>query len=375
MSRKIKTAESVTIGHPDKLADLIADRILDECLKRDRKSRVAVEVLLSGRNVIIAGEVTTRGRINFKRCALEVIAAAGYETDRLHVQVHVHKQSPDIAQAVSYGIDQGAGDQGIMYGYATNETRFGLPAPVVFARGLTMRLTECYLNGEIEGLKPDGKAQVSIAYEAGKRPEITSIIISAQHTEDTDLDKFRNEILEKVVHNGIYRRYDISKAEILINPSGKFVLGGFEADTGLTGRKLMVDTYGGLAHHGGGAFSGKDASKVDRSGAYMARYIAKNIVAAGLADECEVALTYAIGKAEPTSVDIDTFGTGDAERIKAAVLEVFDLRPAAIINQLHLRAPKYLEAALNLHFGDDEFEWEKTNRVDALLTAMECPLI
>lgn len=375
MSKKIRTAESVTIGHPDKLADLIADRILDECLRRDRKSRVACEVLLSGRTVIIAGEVTTRARVNFKRCALEIIEAAGYETKGLRVIVLIRKQSPDIAQAVNYGINQGAGDQGIMYGYATAETSFSLPLPLVIAHGITGRLTECFINGEIEGLLPDGKAQVSIAYEDGKKPEIVSIIISAQHKEDVDIDKFRQDIIDKTINEMIFRRIDITKAEILVNPSGKFTVGGFEADTGLTGRKLMVDTYGGLAHHGGGAFSGKDASKVDRSGAYMARYIAKNIVAAGLADECEVALTYAIGKAEPTSVDINTFGAGAEDIIKAAVLKVFDLRPAAISKALHLRNPQYVEATLNSHFGDSDFAWEKTDKVDALLKAIYSPLI
>lgn len=374
MCKKIRTAESVTIGHPDKLADLIADRILDECLKRDRKSRVAVEVLLSGRTVIVAGEVTTRARVNYKRCALEIIKAAGYETKGLRVIVLIHRQSPDIAQAVSYGIDQGAGDQGIMYGYATDETACGLPLPLVFAHNITMRLTECHLCGLIDGIKPDGKAQVSVEYEDGKQPRVVSVIVSAQHEEEKDIEQFREEIREKVI-GFVFAGIDLADAEVLINPSGKFVLGGFEADTGLTGRKLMADTYGGIAHHGGGAFSGKDASKVDRSGAYMARYIAKNIVAAGLADECEVALTYAIGKAEPTSVNVDTFGTGDDERIKQAVLQVFDMRPAAISKALHLRNPIFLETTLNLHFGDDHSSWEKTNRTEALLKAVNSPLL
>ena len=334
--REILTAESVTSGHPDKLSDLIADSILDACLEQDPESRVACEVLLTKGKAIVAGEITTRATVDYFDIARTVIEDVGYSTKGMDFEVHIHTQSPDIAQGVFKEGEQGAGDQGIVYGYASDETLNFMPLSVELAHRLTERLEFCRVEGIIGGLLPDGKSQVSVEYENGR---------------DIPLD---------------------DETELLINPSGIFVLGGFDADTGLTGRKLMVDSYGGLAHHGGGAFSGKDASKVDRSGAYMARYIAKNIVAAGLAGKCEVAIGYAIGRAEPTSLNITTFGTGKYadEKIKAAVLRVFDLKPHAIIEVLDLKQPVYAQTATGGHFGKEYLMWEQLNQTDELLVAM-----
>jgi len=369
--KRILTAESVTAGHPDKMADQIADSILDECLRQDASSHVACEVMLTADTVIIAGEISCRGFVDYRGIALAVISEVGYSVDKLRVLVLIHEQSPDIAQAVGTDMEQGAGDQGIMYGYATNESFSRMPLPIAIAQGLTRRLEDCRTNGCISGLMPDGKAQVSIEYEDGVFNRITSIVISAQHGASANIEKIRDSILHEVIESEL-SEFDLSGTEILINPSGRFVLGGFEADTGLTGRKLMVDSYGGIAHHGGGAFSGKDASKVDRSGAYMARYIACNIVAAGYADQCEVALSYAIGKAEPTSVNVDSFGTGviSDDRIREAVLSVFDLRPAAIIQRLGLTRPCFAVTATGGHFGRSEFAWEQTDMVEQLENAL-----
>lgn len=372
MAIQIKTAESVTSGHPDKLADLIADSILDECLTHDPDSRVACEVMLTKGKVLIAGEITTKAEVDYAAIAQDVIEGVGYPTKDVQFEVCIHTQSPDIAGGVFKDKEQGAGDQGIVYGYATDETLDFMPLPVELAHRLTDRLEYCRTEGIIDGLLPDGKSQVSIEYKDGLFEGIKSITISAQHRNDKKPDILRQEI-RKFVIDFVFRDFLLKEdVEILINPSGKFVLGGFDADTGLTGRKLMVDSYGGLAHHGGGAYSGKDASKVDRSGAYMARFIAKNIVAAELSKKCEVAIGYAIGRAEPTAVDIDTFHTGkvDEETLKLAVLKVFDMRPQEIIDELDLKSPVYAQTAVGGHFGKEYLMWEQTNKVQELRKAI-----
>lgn len=360
------TAESVTSGHPDKLADLIADSILDECLEQDAESRVACEVMLAHNKCFISGEITTAAQVDYEYVARSVMAQVGYDTKDIEFEVRIHEQSADISQAVSRE-EQGAGDQGIVYGYATDETLNFMPLPIELAHRLTDHLEECRKNGIIKGLRPDGKSQVSVRYRGERFDKITSVIVSAQHAEDKDLNELTAEIKEKVIGN-VFAEFDLSDAEILVNPSGRFVLGGFEADTGLTGRKLMVDTYGGIAHHGGGAMSGKDASKVDRSGAYLARYIAKNIVAAGLAEKCEVALSYAIGIPKPTAVDVNTFYTSTVNErlITKAVEKVFDLSVAGTIDKLDLRCPVFSQTAVGGHFGKDFLAWELTDKAEAL---------
>ncbi|MBQ6921470.1 MAG: methionine adenosyltransferase [Clostridia bacterium] len=362
MERKIITAESVTSGHPDKLCDLIADAILDECLSQDENSRVACEVVLAHDKCLIAGEVTTDAEIDYAEIAKEVISAVGYEAEKLEYEIRVVEQSGDIAQAVDKE-KQGAGDQGIVFGYATRETENYMPLCSELANRLVLRLEECRAFGEIGGLLPDGKTQVSVEYKDGKFERIVSIVVSAQHKEGKDIGTLRREIKNKVIDRALIG-YDLTETEILINPSGRFVKGGYEADTGLTGRKIIADSYGGAAHHGGGAYSGKDASKVDRSGAYMARYVAKNIVAAGLSEKCEVAISYAIGKAEPTAINIDTFGTAsiDEERILSAVKEVFDFTPKGIIETLDLKQPVFSQTSVGGHFGKDYLMWELTNK-------------
>lgn len=373
MAKEILTAESVTSGHPDKLSDLIADSILDACLEQDPESRVACEVLLTKGQAVIAGEITTQAIVDYIEVARTVIEEVGYSTNGMEFTVHIHTQSRDIAQGV-FGVDeQGAGDQGIVYGYADEETLNFMPLSVELAHRLTERLEFCRVEGIIDGLLPDGKSQVSVEYENGRFSRIASITLSCQHRKDKTVDLLRKEVKEQVV-DFVFRDIPLdAETELLINPSGIFVLGGFEADTGLTGRKLMVDSYGGIAHHGGGAFSGKDASKVDRSGAYMARYIAKNVVGAGLSEKCEVAIGYAIGRAEPTFLNITTFGTGKFtdEKIKAAVLRVFDLRPHSIIEMLDLKQPVYAQTATGGHFGKEYLMWEQLNQTDALLKAIK----
>lgn len=360
------TAESVTSGHPDKLADIIADSILDACLEQDKNSRVACEVMLAHNKCFISGEITTKAVIDYEYIARSTIAQIGYDASDIEVEVCVHAQSADISQAVSKE-DQGAGDQGIVYGYATDETLNFMPLAAELAHELTNRLEECRKDGIIKGLRPDGKSQVSIQYRGERFDHISSVIISAQHTEDKDLAELTTEIRTKVIGK-VLKEYNLTETEILINPSGRFVLGGFEADTGLTGRKLMVDTYGGIAHHGGGAMSGKDASKVDRSGAYLARYIAKNIVAAGLAEKCEVALSYAIGIPKPTAIDINTFYTASVNEtlIIKAVKKVFDLSVGGTIDKLDLRCPIFAQTATGGHFGREYFAWENTDKAEAL---------
>lgn len=370
MNKRIYTAESVTSGHPDKLADLIADSILDECLEQDADSRVAVEVMLTHDKCFIGGEITTKARVDYEFIARATIAQVGYDPRGLDYDIHIHEQSMDIAGAVDR-TEQGAGDQGIVYGYATTETLNFMPLPVELAHRLTDRLEQCRRRGIIKGLCPDGKSQVTVQFNGDRFDKIVSVLVSAQQEAWKSLDDLIPEIRKKVI-GYVFAEYDMSDAEILVNPSGRFVIGGFEADTGLTGRKLMVDSYGGIAHNGGGAMSGKDASKVDRSGAYLARYIAKNIVAAGLAEKCEVALSYAIGIPTPTSIDINTFFTGtvNEQLIRNAVEQVFDLRVGRAIDALALKHPVYVQTAVGGHFGKEDFAWEKTDKAQELKNAI-----
>jgi len=331
---------------------------------------VACEVMLAHNKCFISGEISTKAKVDYEYVARCIIAEVGYEANEIEYEVRIHEQSADIAQAVGRD-EQGAGDQGIVYGYASNETETLMPLPIELAHRLTDKLEECRISGKIKGLLPDGKSQVSILYDGDRFERITSIIVSAQHTEDKDLAELQKEIRVFVI-DPVMALYDVSGTEILINPSGRFVIGGFVADTGLTGRKLMVDTYGGKAHHGGGAMSGKDASKVDRSGAYLARYIAKNIVAAKLADECEVSLAYAIGVPRPTAVDVNTFYTGivNDKLIADAVAKVFDLSVAGAIDKLDLKRPVYTQTAVGGHFGKDFLAWEMTDKTEELNEAI-----
>lgn len=382
---KYKTAESVCKGHPDKLCDLIADSILDECLKKDRSSRVACEVMATKEKIFVCGEITCSKKIDIRMVVRETLRKVGYNPLKFIIFVYLHRQSPDIAGGVNNALEirgtatddifasVGAGDQGTVYGYATNETWAKLPTPVLVANDICRRLDDSMHDGTIRDIGPDGKAQVTVEYKGGKPVRIKNIIVSVQHRAAKDLEELRREVITEILYP-LLDRYKMDKdTEILINPSGRFVEGGPAADTGLTGRKIMVDTYGGLAAHGGGSFSGKDPTKVDRSGAYMARAIARNVVGARLADECQVAISYAIGKAEPTAVEIDTFGTAkvDEEIIRKAVLDVFDLRPAAIISLLHLRSPHYTETTAYGHFNGYKGSWENLDKADELRKAVE----
>jgi len=366
---KFKTAESVTGGHPDKLCDIIADRILDETLKLDANAHVACEVMATKGNIIVAGEITAKAMIEVTDVVVATLFDVGYDPFEFDISNLIHEQSRDIAQAVNKN-DIGAGDQGIVYGYADSETNEYLPLPVVLAHRLTNRLIVCCDTGHINYIKPDGKSQVTVEYDDDGLPvKITSIVISIQHEDGIANWLIKKDIKENVIDKVIPKCLMDNKTIIDINPSGRFVEGGPSADTGLTGRKLMVDSYGGLARFGGGAFSGKDATKVDRSGAYFARYVAKNIVAVGLADKCEVAVSYAIGKPEPTSISIDTFETGKVcdDCLLKIVKNVFDFRPSAIIDKLNLKAPIYSQTAVGGHFGKAHFPWEKLDMVDVLL--------
>jgi S-adenosylmethionine synthetase len=377
MKRITYTAESVCEGHPDKLCDLIADAILDECLMEDENARVACEVLATAGKIIVAGEITTVELPDIERIVLQTVEAVGYDPQDYDVEVLVHGQSEDIADGVDAPAEdepeeQGAGDQGVMYGYATDETPEMLPTPCVLAHRITKLLTVARIEGLIKGLRPDGKAQVSVAYEDGVPKEVTAVVVSVQHDENKDITELENEVKAIVVFAAL-KDFPLSEGAILlVNPSGRFVLGGPEADTGVTGRKLMVDSYGGFIPHGGGAFSGKDASKVDRSGAYMARYIAKNIVAAKLAKKCLVSLSYAIGVAEPVAVMVDSYGTGVVpdEDILHAVLAVFDCRPAVICEELGLYQPIFSDTTNFGHFGKSYLPWEETDRAGELLDAL-----
>nr|DAZ85273.1 MAG TPA: S adenosylmethionine synthase [Caudoviricetes sp.] len=385
MNISYKTAESVCAGHPDKLCDLIADAILDECLKKDRNSRVACEVMATKGKIFVCGEITCAKKIDIRLVVRQTLAKVGYNPLKFIVFVYVHRQSADIAGGVNKALETrdadtddifasvGAGDQGTVYGYATNETWAKMPTPVLFVNDLCKRLDDAMHDGTIRDIGPDGKAQVTIEYHDGKPVRAKNIIVSVQHKENKDLDELRREIITEIIYPLLSRYHFPKETEILINPSGRFLEGGPAADTGLTGRKLMVDTYGGLAAHGGGAFSGKDATKVDRSGAYMARVVARNIVGAWLADRCQVAISYAIGKAEPTAVEIETFGTEkvDVEIIRKAVMEVFDLRPAAIISLLHLRSPYFSETTAYGHFNGYKGTWENVDKTKELEKAVK----
>ncbi len=379
-----KTAESVCMGHPDKLCDLIADSVLDACLRKDRASRVACEVMATKGKIIVAGEITCSEKVNIREIVRNVLKKAGYNPLKFLIYVYVHNQSSDIAAGINTALEVrngildpyssiGAGDQGTVYGYATNETRENLPLPLVLSHRIVKRIDDCRKGKLIKGILPDGKAQVSVEYENGKPKRIKTIVVSIQHDENKTQEELKSDILNNVLWQCFEDFPFDDDTEILINPSGRFVEGGPAADTGLTGRKIMVDTYGGLASHGGGALCGKDPTKVDRSGAYMARYIAKNIVWSGLADRCEVALSYAIGKANPVAVDVASFGTGKLtdEQLINIVQEVFNLRPAAIIEKLHLRNVIYSDTAVYGHFNSSLFPWENVNMYNNLRKAAE----
>ena len=378
MTTHLVTSESVTEGHPDKICDQISDAILDNLIVQDPFSRVAIETLVTTGSVHVAGEVTTRGFADVQYIARRTLKEIGYtdpkfgiDSDDAGVWISIHGQSPDISQGVTATDykDQGAGDQGMMYGFACNETPELMPLPIILAHKLTKKLAEVRKNGTINELGPDGKSQVTIEYENEKPVRIEAVVIAQQHKEEIPEEQLKKEILEKVIKPVCSSMMD-ENTKIHINATGRFVIGGPEGDTGVTGRKIIADTYGGVGRHGGGAFSGKDPSKVDRSGAYMARYVAKNVVAAGLADKCEVQIAYAIGVARPVSVMINTFGTGKIsdEKILELINKHFDMRPRAIIENLKLLRPIYKKTAAYGHFGrdDPDFTWEKTDKAEDL---------
>lgn len=375
MVRSLFTSESVTEGHPDKLCDQVSDAILDACLAQDEQSRVAVESLTKTGVVIVAGELTTNAQLDIPQIVRGVLRDAGYtkssygiDAETCAVLSHLDKQSPDIAQGVDR---EGAGDQGLMFGFACDETPELLPLPIALAHRLAERLAKVRKDKTIPYLGPDGKTQVTIEYDDNQPVHIETVLVSAQHDEHIAQDRLRKDVIEHVIVPICGKLLD-GKTNILTNPTGKFVRGGPYADAGLTGRKIIVDTYGGTGRHGGGAFSGKDATKVDRSAAYAARYIAKNIVAAGLAKKCEVQLAYAIGVAEPVSIRVDTFGTSPVleEVLTQIVREVFPLKPKEIIAHFGLRKPIFRRTATYGHFGRSEFAWEKTDKVEALRKAV-----
>ena len=374
----IFTSESVSEGHPDKVCDQISDAILDAYLKEDPNSRVACETLIKNNMVVVAGEITSAGAPNLEPIIRNVINEIGYNNDQLgfngdncEIQNFIFQQSPDIAQGVNEGegenLEQGAGDQGLMFGYACNETATLMPAPIDLSHKLVKKQSEVRKNGALSWLRPDAKSQVSVVYaEGGKVIQgISAIVLSTQHDEGISQADLKEAVMEEIIKPIIPSEWMLDNTKVFINPTGKFVIGGPVGDCGLTGRKIIVDTYGGMARHGGGAFSGKDPSKVDRSAAYAARYVAKNIVNSGYADYCEIQVSYAIGVAEPTSININTFGTEktDLSQLESLVREKFDLRPKGIINMLDLKRPIYQDTAAYGHFGrsDVEFSWEKTD--------------
>ena len=391
MKNRLFTSESVTEGHPDKIADQISDAILDSLLSQDSKSRVAVETLITTGQVHVAGEVTTNGYADVMDIVRDTVLEIGYDSsdkgfdgNSCGVSISIGQQSQDIAQGVNDAFEsrvssssdpldlQGAGDQGLMFGYASNDTPELMPLPISLAHKLAQQLTKVRKDGTLSYLRPDGKTQVTIEYKGDKPVALNTVVISSQHAPDIDLEKKLAPEVKKFVIDPIIKdlEIDTSSVRLLINPTGRFVIGGPMGDAGLTGRKIIVDTYGGMARHGGGAFSGKDPSKVDRSAAYAMRWVAKNVVAAGLADRCEVQVAYAIGKAQPVGLFVETFGTEmfDLSKISEAVKEVFDLRPAAIIRDLNLLRPIYGKTAAYGHFGRElpDFTWEKTDRAAAL---------
>jgi len=380
------TSESVTEGHPDKMCDQISDAVLDACLEQDPMSRVACETAVKTGYVMCFGEITTHAFVNFDQLVRQVVNSIGFDSSEkgfdgntCGVLLGIASQSPDIAQGVDAAMEVrgnkaddiekvGAGDQGMMFGFACNETPEYMPMPIAMAHRLALKLSAARKNGDLYWLRPDGKTQVTVEYSAGKPVRIGTVLISTQHAPEISQEEINQELTDKVIMPTLPQELVDASLKIYTNPTGRFVVGGPMGDAGLTGRKIIVDTYGGMGRHGGGAFSGKDPTKVDRSAAYAARWVAKNVVAAGLADRCEVQVAYAIGIAHPLSVNVETFGTNKIsdEKIAKAINEVFDLRPGAIIRDLNLRRPIYRKTASYGHFGRDEFPWEQLNRVDAL---------
>ncbi len=378
------TSESVSEGHPDKVADQISDAVLDSLLEQDPASRVACETMITTGMVAIAGEITTNAVVDYQQVVRKTIGEIGYnssdvgfDSESCAVLVSLDKQSVDIAQGVNEGegidLDQGAGDQGLMFGYACNETEVLMPFPIYYSHRLVAKQAEVRKSGQLGWLRPDAKSQVTVKYDGSKPVSIDTVVLSTQHDPDVEHDQLSEAVIEEIIKPVLPAEMITSDTRFLVNPTGRFVIGGPVGDCGLTGRKIIVDTYGGSAHHGGGAFSGKDPSKVDRSAAYATRYVAKNVVAAGLADKCEVQVAYAIGVAEPVSVMVETFGTGKiaADKIEALVREHFDLRPKAIVQSLDLLRPIYKNSAAYGHFGrtEAEFTWEHTDKADALRAA------
>jgi S-adenosylmethionine synthetase len=373
--RHLFTSESVTEGHPDKICDQISDAILDELIRQDVNSRVAMEAMITTGVVFVAGEVTSKAHIDIQKIVRDTLVGIGYEGEKYgfdgkscSVLTSIHEQSADISLGVdSKGSkDQGAGDQGLMFGYATNDTPELMPLPIILAHRLSAKLAQVRKERELDWLGPDGKSQVSVIYEDSKPIKLDTVVVSTQHTPDMSIEDVRQEVISKVI-KPVCQGWLDNSTKFLVNPTGRFVIGGPVGDTGLTGRKIIADTYGGMGRHGGGAFSGKDPSKVDRSACYMARYIAKNIVSAGLAEKCEVQIAYAIGIAEPVSIMIDTFGTGNhEEQIEKQVREIFDTKPAGIIKTLNLKRPIYKSTSVYGHFGRSEptFTWERTDKDD-----------
>lgn len=378
--RKLVTSESVTEGHPDKMADRISDGVLDAILAQDPYARVACETLCSTGLVLVSGEISTSCYVDIPKIVRDTVAEIGYtrakygfDASTCSVLTAIEEQSPDIAQGVNEALDDattGAGDQGMMYGYATDETPEFMPLPISMAHKLTRRLAEVRKNGDLTYLRPDGKAQVTVEYEDNVVKRIDAVVVSTQHDDVVDHDTLKKDIIEKVIKATIPQEYIDSETKYYVNPTGRFVIGGPQGDVGLTGRKIIVDTYGGVGRHGGGAFSGKDPTKVDRSACYAVRHVAKNIVAAGLAKTCEIQVAYAIGVAQPVSIMVDTFGTGKVsdEKLCEIIRENFDLRPGAIIENLDLRRPIYKQTSAYGHFGriDLDLPWEKTDKAEAL---------